>query len=71
MMSVLTILLLMYFIPLVAVLVLCKLRKDSFGAEGAFVPLLNMGAFLAILLIIIDKCSKSKVFKKLTNWLEK
>jgi hypothetical protein len=70
-MSVLTILLLMYFIPLVAVLVLCKLRKDSFGAEGAFVPLWNIGTFLAILIIILDKCSKPEVFKKLTNWLEK
>ena len=70
-MSVLTILLLMYFIPLVAVLVLCKLRKDSFGAEGAFVPVWNIGTFLAILIIILDKCSKPEVFKKLTNWLEK
>jgi hypothetical protein len=61
----------MYFIPLVAVLVLCKLRKDSFGAEGAFVPLWNIGTFLAILIIILDKCSKPEVFKKLTNWLEK
>jgi len=31
----------------------------------------NMGTFLAILIIILDKCSKPKVFKKLTNWLEK